>query len=247
MPTNGHGRSPGTSGGATGRRPRFVHVEALDHVAIRVAERPAVAAFLTERCGLREIDRTDRLTLLGGDARRGKVTLLDAAESTAPGALERIVLRVPRLSDLLADLSIDRHVDANEELLLPEPTVPLSLVEREGCGVVDLDHIVLRVIDPERTGRELERLGFDRTGDDLSVGDRLVRLVGDDSDYREPQLLDHLGLLVGSATETQSALERLRVPIREVVDAPNTLAVFAEGPAGLTLEYVEHKPGFALV
>ena len=32
----------------------------------------------------------------------------------------------------------------------------------------------------------------------------------------------------------------------EVVDAANTIAVFVTGPAGIRIEYVEHKPGFAL-
>ena len=35
--------------------------------------------------------------------------------------------------------------------------------------------------------------------------------------------------------------------IDDVKDAPNTFAVFVRGPAGVRIEYVEHKPGFALV
>ena len=34
--------------------------------------------------------------------------------------------------------------------------------------------------------------------------------------------------------------------IADVVDGPNTLAVFVWGPERLKLEYVEHKPGFSL-
>ena len=30
-------------------------------------------------------------------------------------------------------------------------------------------------------------------------------------------------------------------------DAANTFAVFVRGPEGVRIEYVEHKPGFALV
>jgi hypothetical protein len=33
----------------------------------------------------------------------------------------------------------------------------------------------------------------------------------------------------------------------DIKDAPNTLAVFLRGPSGVRIEYVEHKPGFALV
>jgi hypothetical protein len=35
--------------------------------------------------------------------------------------------------------------------------------------------------------------------------------------------------------------------VDDVKDAPNTFAVFLRGPAGVRIEYVEHKPGFALV
>jgi hypothetical protein len=35
--------------------------------------------------------------------------------------------------------------------------------------------------------------------------------------------------------------------IADVVDAPNTKAVFVQGPEGVKIEYVEHKPTFSLV
>jgi hypothetical protein len=35
------------------------------------------------------------------------------------------------------------------------------------------------------------------------------------------------------------------VEVDDVKDAQNTLAVFLRGPAGVRIEYVEHKPGFA--
>ena len=35
--------------------------------------------------------------------------------------------------------------------------------------------------------------------------------------------------------------------IDDVKDAANTFAVFLRGPEGVRVEYVEHKPGFALV
>ena len=50
----------------------------LDHVALWVAGRDAMVEVATERLGLRTIERTDSFTLLGADARRGKLTLFDA-------------------------------------------------------------------------------------------------------------------------------------------------------------------------
>src|SRR6188508_885643 len=52
----------------------------LDHVALWVAGRDAIAEVLTTRTEMHVIDRTDRFTLLGADARRGKLTLFDAGE-----------------------------------------------------------------------------------------------------------------------------------------------------------------------
>ena len=42
------------------------------------------------------VDRTDTFTLVGGDARRGKLTLFAAEAPRERGVLERIVVRVPR-------------------------------------------------------------------------------------------------------------------------------------------------------
>ena len=40
--------------------------------------------------------------------------------------------------------------------------------------------------------------------------------------------------------------EELGVEIDDVVDAPNTYAVFVWGPEHVRVEYVEHKPTFSL-
>jgi hypothetical protein len=52
---------------------------------------------------------------------------------------------------------------------------------------------------------------------------------------------------VESANEHIEEAEELGVQIDRVVDAANTYAVFLWGPERVKLEYVEHKPGFALV
>ena len=50
----------------------------LDHVALWVADRDTIAAFLVERLELHVIDRSERFTLVGSHARHGKLTLFDA-------------------------------------------------------------------------------------------------------------------------------------------------------------------------
>ena len=50
----------------------------LDHIAFWVTERDAIADFVTTNLGMHVIDRQDNFTLVGSDARRGKLTLFDA-------------------------------------------------------------------------------------------------------------------------------------------------------------------------
>src|ERR671934_921643 len=71
-----------------------MNIETLDHVALWVEDRDAVADFLTAHAGMHVIDRTDKFTLVGADARRGKLTLFDAEGPRERGALKHIALRV---------------------------------------------------------------------------------------------------------------------------------------------------------
>ena len=59
-------------------------------------------------------------------------------------------------------------------------------------------------------------------------------------------LLNHIAVLVDSAEEHIAAARDLGIEIDDVVDAPNTLAVFLRGPEQVRIEYVEHKPTFSL-
>jgi catechol-2,3-dioxygenase len=60
-------------------------------------------------------------------------------------------------------------------------------------------------------------------------------------------VLNHIALLVDSAGDVQRDAEKRGIEIDGVKDAANTVAVFLRGPVGVRIEYVEHKPGFALV
>jgi catechol 2,3-dioxygenase-like lactoylglutathione lyase family enzyme len=120
------------------------------------------------------------------------------------------------------------------------------LVRGEGLDY-DLDHVVLRVPEPEATASGLAGLGFARADGRLSVADRHVRLEAGEGGAPERPLLNHLALLVDSADEVKGEAERRGLEIAKVVDAANTLAVFVDGPDRIQVEYVEHKPGFSLV
>src|SRR5256714_11202195 len=57
------------------------------------------------------IDRTDAFTLVGADARRGKLTLFAAGGPRGRGALEHVALRVGDLDRALAKLPDDLEVE----------------------------------------------------------------------------------------------------------------------------------------
>jgi hypothetical protein len=54
-------------------------------------------------------------------------------------------------------------------------------------------------------------------------------------------------VLVDDAHGVQHEAEGNGLEVDDVKDATNTFAVFLRGPEGVRIEYVEHKPGFALV
>jgi len=61
--------------------------QTLDHVALWVADRDPIADFVTAHLGMHVIERTDKFTLVGSDARRGKLTLFEAEGPRERGAL----------------------------------------------------------------------------------------------------------------------------------------------------------------
>ncbi|MGI8973255.1 MAG: VOC family protein [Gaiella sp.] len=223
-------------------------MKAFDHVALWVDERDDLARFLCDVCGMHEIERTDSFTLVGGNAREGKLTLFEADGPRAQGVIEQIVLRVPDLVTALARArATGRQLRANGQVAIEAPgNVPLGLIQAE-TEYVDLDHVIVRVPDPESASSAFGELGFRRVDDRLEVGDRHLLLRPGSVEHDERPLLNHFALLVESVDETLKQAEALKLEVDRIVDAPNTLAAFVVGPDGIVVEYVEHKPGFSLV
>jgi catechol 2,3-dioxygenase-like lactoylglutathione lyase family enzyme len=222
----------------------------LDHVALWLADRDAVAELACEHLGMHVIERTETFTLVGTDARRGKLTLFAAAGPREPGALAGVVLRVSDLERALAalpsQLEVSRGAGGVAWFAAPEG-LRLGLVERATDLEYDLDHVVLRVEDVEATAAALSELGLERDGDRLVVAGKWVRLEGGGAPEGDRPLLNHLALLVDSAEAVEQEARARGVEIADVVDAANTLAVFVWAPGRIKLEYVEHKPSFSLV
>ena len=206
----------------------------LDHVALWVAGRDHIADIATAHLGMHVIERTERFTLIGADARRGKLTLFEAEGPRDRGALGRIGLRVSSLAGR------DPVLDLGEGL-------EVVLVEVETDVEFDLDHIGLVSSDPAGAAAGWEAFGFERVGETtLEVGGAFLELLPGDPGTSERPLLNHVGVLVDSVEEHIAGAEERGIEIDNVVDAPNTLAVFVWGPDRVKLEYVEHKPSFSL-
>jgi catechol 2,3-dioxygenase-like lactoylglutathione lyase family enzyme len=220
----------------------------LDHVALWVADRDRIVDFLTERLSMHVIERTDKFTLVGTDARRGKLTLFAEEGPRERGALKHVALRVSNLGEAAGPLE---GIDiANEDGGLyfdVAEGLRLGLVEGETDVEYDLDHVALFSASPEETAKQYEQFGFaaeDETR--VEVGGAFVEFhEGEPGDPERP-LLNHLAVLVDSAEETLEDAKRAGMEVADVVDAPNTLAVFVWGPEHVKIEYVEQKPTFAL-
>ena len=220
----------------------------LDHVALWVADRDRITDFLTERLSMHVIERTDKFTLVGTNARRGKLTLFEAEGPRERGALEHVALRVTDLEGALAGLGgvdVDRRdgavfFDVYEGLRL-------GLVEAETDVEYDLDHVALFSAAPEETAKQYEQFGFAPEGDQrVEVGGAFVDFHSGNPGDPERPLLNHLAVLVDSAEDTLGEAKDLGLEVADVVDAPNTYAIFVWGPERVKIEYVEQKPAFAL-
>ena len=224
-------------------------VNSLDHVALWVADRDAIADLACDHLGMHVIERTDKFTLVGADARRFKLTLFSAEGPREPGALVAVILRVNDLDAALAKLPPELETERRDDgvALIPGPEgLTLGLVERETDLDYDLDHVVLRVEDADASAQALGELGFERDGHRLFVAGSWLTLEGGGAPEGERPLLNHLAVLVDSAEEVERQVRGSGAEIADVVDAKNTLAVFVWTPSRVKLEYVEHKASFSL-
>jgi catechol 2,3-dioxygenase-like lactoylglutathione lyase family enzyme len=240
-------RSNPISAGTGQPMKKQVRARSLDHVALWVSERERIADLLCGHLGMHVITAGKDFTLVGVDAKEGKLTLFDADPPRDPGVLERVVLRVGDLKASVRRLPPGLWTQARGEAL--DLTFPdgLHIALTESAGMeFDLDHVELRVPDPDAVSTWLGNLGFERRDGHLGVAGRAVNVNRGEAAETERPLLNHIALLVESLTEVREAAAALGVEIEREVDAENTLAVFVRGPAGILVEYVEHKPGFSL-
>jgi catechol 2,3-dioxygenase-like lactoylglutathione lyase family enzyme len=223
-----------------------VRPKTLDHVAYWVADREPLVDLATRHLGMHVIDRQDDFTLIGSHARRGKLTLFAAPGPRERGAIKHVALRVSDREE--AERALPNGADGEIDL---GEGVRVRLVEAPTDVEYDLDHIALLTSTPEQTAARYVSLGFrpappsPEGSPRVEVGGAFVEFhAGNPGDPEKP-LLNHVAVLVDSVDEHTEEAERLGI-VDRVVDAANTRAVFVWGPDRVRIEYVEHKPGFAL-
>ena len=214
--------------------------EKLDHVALYVSDPDAVAACILNQLPFRVIEETDEFVLLGREPQLGKLTLFHAEGPRERGRLRRIGIGIPCGT-------VERSIEVGEGL-------ELVLVPSDPDGEVELEHVALFTPDPAASARSWLEFGFEPAPKSshgvprVRVGEQYVELhqgSPPDADGRRP-LLNHLGLLVESIDDVQRSAGEQGLHVNKVVDAENSRAVFVRGPDGIELEYIEHKPSFAL-
>jgi len=220
----------------------------LDHVALWVADRDRITDFLTDRLSMHVIEKTDKFTLVGTDARRGKLTLFAEEGQRERGALKHVALRVSDLEAALAGLDgVDVERDNGSAYFDVHEGLRLGLVEGQTDVEYDLDHVALFSASPEETAKTYSDFGFAPDAETrVEVGGAYVEFHSGEPGDPERPLLNHLAVLVDSADETLEEAKQAGIDVADVVDAPNTLAVFVWGPEHVKIEYVEQKPTFAL-
>ena len=202
-----------------------MQANALDHVALWVADRDPLADFACTHLGMHVIERTDDFTLVGADARRGKLTLFAAEGPREPGALVRVVLRV----------GIDGRSSAARELEVARPRagVPPSRGPRASASAscpcrtwMSTTTSITSSCACRSPAATRERLPswVPPDGERLRSGTRVVLEAEADAPAERP-LLNHIALFVDSGRE-QLARRSAAARVAEVRDAANTFAVF---------------------
>jgi catechol 2,3-dioxygenase-like lactoylglutathione lyase family enzyme len=183
------------------------------------------------------IEETDEYTLVGRSPLLGKLTLFGAEGPRGRGALMGIGIGIP-------GATASTTFDAGEGL-------EVELVPADRDGEVDISHITFRVPDPARSVRIWLAFGFERAGtvgpaQRIRLGETYLVLHPGRAQEAPRPLLGHLGLLVDSVDDTRRAVQNLGFETDREVEDNDSRALFVAGPDGVEVEYVEHKPSFAV-
>jgi hypothetical protein len=214
--------------------------QTLDHVALYVTEPDALAARILAQLPFRIIEETDEFVLVGREPELGKLTLFRATGSglREPGSLRSVGIGVPCAT-------VERTLYLDEGLRL-------ELTPSDPEGEVEVDHVTLLAPDPAASARRWLALGFEPAPKAangalrVKIGSQHIELHPGSAPATDRPLLNHLGVLVPSFDDVRRSADEERLNVIKVVDAEHSRALFVSGPDGVELEYIEHKPSFAL-
>ncbi len=217
-----------------------VDLLALDHVALAIADPGALTAFLRDHLGMHELGRTADCIRMGPEHGAAHLRLIPAEGPREPGALARVVLRVADLQRAVGSLPPDVEVQENEPDLVtfegPEG-LGLGFTLVAGGGIdYDLDHVVLRVADPEETRVALAELGCVPRGDQLHVADKRIMLE-EMPGWTERPLLDHIAIRVASVEPTADQARRRGLEVDDSRD--DSFTIVLPGLERIRLDFVD--------
>jgi catechol 2,3-dioxygenase-like lactoylglutathione lyase family enzyme len=210
----------------------------LDHVALYVSDPEGVAARILSQLPFRIIEETDEFVLIGRDPELGKLTLFHADAPREAGVVRGVGIGIPCAT-------VERTVDLGDGLRL-------ELVPADPEGEVELAYLAVHTPDPAASAKAWLEFGFEpapksaREVPRVRLASQYVELHASTPDHTDRPLLNHLGLLVDSLDEVRRSVDSMGVAVNREVDAENSRALFLDGPDGIELEYIEHKPSFAL-
>lgn len=218
---------------------------AIDHLALRFRDPDEVARFLCDPFGMQRSDSDEGYAVLGPEGGRTRLFLFQSEQPPDQGVLERVILRVSDLERALELLPAGLKVQEAEPGLAvfqgPQD-LELGLTSVLGGGVdYDVDHLLLRVMDPDETTIALAELGFVPRGGALHVADKQLRLRPGMRSAGENELLDHIGVLVESVDAVKDQALRGGLEFDELTLAPNEVGVYVRGPERLRVEYAERR------
>lgn len=210
--------------------------ERLDHVALWLSDREDAVRRVMSFIEVQILDETGDFTLLGADREVGKLTLFDAPGPREQSQMMHVAFRAPE-----GENAEEIQIGALHLLRIVTPGASTS---------AELDHLALRVPDPERSATRWRELGFEAAdpriapGARVRLGDAFVDLYPGTALPTDRPLLNHLGALVESIDPYLDGSVGIDLEILDTVDAPNSRSVFVQAPDGVRLEYIEHKPSF---
>ncbi len=210
----------------------------LDHIALYVPDAGGVAARILSQLPFRIIEESDEFVLIGRDPELGKLTLFQADPPRRAGVVRSIGIGIPCAT-------VERTIELGDGLRL-------DLVPADPEGEVEVSYLAVVTPDPASSAHDWLQFGFAPAPKSASgvprvrLGSQHVELHAGTPDPTSRPLLNHLGLLVESLDELRAWVDSMGIAVNREVDAENSRALFLDGPDGIELEYIEHKPSFAL-